>query len=745
MKNCKLNILLFFSCLIILIASLNKIYALGQTANINKTKTKISLWTFWSKDFFSDAISEFEKDNPEFYVDYQQLSWSNGKDKITTAIAGGAAPDIIELGSTWLPEFIGYNSLAELPVDLLADFVAGFDAAIMANKLYGLPLYGSINLVYYNKTLFQRAGIKDTPKNWQELLAAAEKIKALGKDFYGYAIKTAPKETAWQNFIGLFGLITAEILSADYKTVLLNSPQNRETFEFFNKLKTVSKIGTQYSVRQAFYKGEVGMIIDGPGFNLEKKAPKLDAGFFIMPAAKSKINKSINAARAVDKLSLSDSSYTAAGVGFTGVDYLSISVTCKHKQKAIELAKLLTEKNIIPKKVKMLLPFNKKSINNYLQSEPLAKFYIEQLQNSRTTPAIKDWENLMDKLATALELLARNEKNIDAVIDLTQKEMTAVISRPISSAPKIQMRLIIVILTAISILFIAWLLYKIKDKTSILFLSPWAIWFVSLSLYPVIYSFFIAFTNYNPLMPNDAEFVFLDNFKQILKDAYFWRAMKNTVVFSIVVIPASVILALITAVFLNEKLIFRNVFRAAYFFPVITSIIVIALIFNYLYATFGPINALLKTFGFNEIDFLNNPKYALYAVAIMSIWAGFGYFMLLFLAALQSIPEDLYESAAIDGANALQRFFYITLPQLKSMILFVSVICTIRTLQVFSEMFVMTGGGPLDATTTAVYYVYKQGFSKYQMGYASAAAYILFVIILIFSLIQMRIFKNDEK
>jgi multiple sugar transport system permease protein len=205
------------------------------------------------------------------------------------------------------------------------------------------------------------------------------------------------------------------------------------------------------------------------------------------------------------------------------------------------------------------------------------------------------------------------------------------------------------------------------------------------------------------------------------------------------------ILSLTAAVLLNEKIKFRNIFRAGFFFPVITSIIVISIIFVYIYSPYGLINMFIeKYFSAEKIDFLNKPEWALKSVILMTVWSSFGYYMLLFLAGLQSIPEELYESAEIDGANSVQKFFSITIPQLKPIMLFVLVINTIRSLQIFSEIFVMTKGGPLGSTTTAVYYLYNHGFSGYRMGYASSAAYILFIIIVVLCFIQFRFIKYSR-
>jgi len=219
---------------------------------------------------------------------------------------------------------------------------------------------------------------------------------------------------------------------------------------------------------------------------------------------------------------------------------------------------------------------------------------------------------------------------------------------------------------------------------------------------------------------------------------------RKNIVFFIAIITTTSTTAFLTMFVFLSFIYYKQIKNFIFKSITITSIIVISMVFTYLYSPFGPINALMQFFNIEKIDFLNNTDYALYAVILMTIWSSFGYYMLLFLASLQSIPEELYESADIDGASSSQKFWYITLPMLKPMLLFVIVINTIRSLQVFAEIFVMTSGGPAESTTTVVYYLYNYGFSKYNMGYAAAASYILFIIILIFTLIQFKLVKYKK-
>ncbi len=279
----------------------------------------------------------------------------------------------------------------------------------------------------------------------------------------------------------------------------------------------------------------------------------------------------------------------------------------------------------------------------------------------------------------------------------------------------------------------------------LLFLAPWLVSFVTFTLYPIAHSFYLSFTKYSPIRGGEPQFVGLANYERILNDPRFWQALKNTVIFVVGTIPVTTTIAVTLAVFLNERIKLRTFFRATYFLPVVTSIVVIATIWTYIYSPLGVLNAFLNLLGLEGRNWLLDVTFALPAIMVMDIWASFGYYTILFLAGLQSIPEELYEAASLDGANAVQRFFRITLPLLRPTLVFALVINTIRSFQIFTEVYVMTQGGPIGATTTLVYYLYNMGFQKFRMGYASALAYVLVLIILVFALVQMRLLRYGER
>jgi ABC-type sugar transport system permease subunit len=200
-------------------------------------------------------------------------------------------------------------------------------------------------------------------------------------------------------------------------------------------------------------------------------------------------------------------------------------------------------------------------------------------------------------------------------------------------------------------------------------------------------------------------------------------------------------LGLLTALMLNQNVRFRSLYRTAYYLPVMTSLVVVSTIWVMLYNQNGLFNTILENLGLQKVGWLSDPHVALISIAIASIWQGFGFETVVFLAALQSISRELYEAAMMDGAGAWAQFRYITLPSLRPVILFVYIIGIIGSYQVFDQIFVMTSGGPVHSTTTIVYYLYNR-FMNHRLGYASAVAYILFAILVVFSYLQMRISRE---
>ncbi len=269
-------------------------------------------------------------------------------------------------------------------------------------------------------------------------------------------------------------------------------------------------------------------------------------------------------------------------------------------------------------------------------------------------------------------------------------------------------------------------------------------------LIPFIVAFVLSFTNQrlitNPNLPT--QFIGFRNYIRLLNDFEFLQALKNNFYFSVIVVPLQTFFALLLAILVNQKLRFISLFRTIYFSPVVTTMVVVAIIWYFLYNPGeGFINQVLQVISFGKLGpyrWLNDTSLAMPAIMVLSIWQGVGFQMIIYLAGLQGIPEELYEASHVDGANQWQQFFYITIPQLRNTTIFVVISTTILAFKLFTQVWVMTRGGPQGATRTAIVYLYEQGFQRLRVGYASTIAVLFFLIVLCVSLIQ-RFYLKEER
>ncbi len=279
------------------------------------------------------------------------------------------------------------------------------------------------------------------------------------------------------------------------------------------------------------------------------------------------------------------------------------------------------------------------------------------------------------------------------------------------------------------------------NRSTLLFLTPWILGFGLVGAYPLIYSLLVSLTDYNPLS-GQSNWIGFANYTRAFQDERFWQSLKVTALFVLGTIPFTTTLSLALALLINRPIRGRSFLRASFFLPTVVSLVVVSLIFKQVYSPFGLLNTLLTAVGLEGHSWLQDPMTALPAVMLMDVWAAIGYYMVIYLAGLQTIPADLYEAAELDGASSARKHWHITLPLLIPTTLFVVVINTIRSLQVFIEIYVMTRGGPLDSTLTTVFYLYDQAFRYFDMGYASAIAYLLFLITLVVSIVQSRLLRS---
>ena len=281
---------------------------------------------------------------------------------------------------------------------------------------------------------------------------------------------------------------------------------------------------------------------------------------------------------------------------------------------------------------------------------------------------------------------------------------------------------------------------KRQRRMAYVFIAPAMFLLLLFLIIPAFMALGFSFTDFYVLTPDKMEIVGIDNYITLVSDELFWKCLKNTFYFTVVIVLVEAVIALGLAVLVNKKSFGRTFFRTAYFAPVISSLTVVSILWVCLYnPNDGLFNAILNTLGLPSQRFLRSADQAMNSILLMSIWQGVGYQMIIFIAGLNGISQELYEAAAIDGANSVKKFFYITLPGLRNVISFIVVYVTIQAFKVFTQPYIMTFGGPQNSTRTLVYYIYQQGFQYKKAGYASAMAVVFFLIVVFASMILKRL------
>lgn len=279
--------------------------------------------------------------------------------------------------------------------------------------------------------------------------------------------------------------------------------------------------------------------------------------------------------------------------------------------------------------------------------------------------------------------------------------------------------------------------------SALLFLSPTLIVFSVFILFPILFSFYLSFHEWN-MFSGERDFVGLSNYVAMFSDAEFWAVFRHTVVYTIGTVPLNMALALFVAYFLNKRIRGKKFLRAAFFTPVIISSVAAAVIWRWVFdPNLGLLNYTLESIGLPAVNWINDPTAAMAALIIVGVWKTFGINMILFSAGLSGIPQHYYEAAEIDGAGPWSKFWKITVPLLSPTTLFILVLSFIGSFQVFDLVYVLTYGGPLGSTKVLVFYLYEHAFRYFNMGYASAVAYLLFFVLFILTMVQIRFFRDQ--
>jgi len=289
---------------------------------------------------------------------------------------------------------------------------------------------------------------------------------------------------------------------------------------------------------------------------------------------------------------------------------------------------------------------------------------------------------------------------------------------------------------------------RAEQRAGAAFAIPGVVLLLVFVIGPAVVSLVLAFTNARLISPTPPEFIGLENFRRAFgEDELFRKSMLNTFLFAAVVVPLQGGLGLVLALLVNQRIAGRNFFRTVYFLPVITSMVVVSLLWRFLYQEDGLVNSALSMLtggAWAGQAWLANPSTAMGAIVVMSVWQGVGFHMIIWLAGLQTIPEEVYEAGALDGTTPWQRFWYLTLPLLKPTFVFVLITITIAAMSLFVQVNIMTAGGPVGSTSTIVYQIVQKGFQQQQMGYGAALSLIFFCVVLTLALIQRHLTRDRD-
>ena len=283
------------------------------------------------------------------------------------------------------------------------------------------------------------------------------------------------------------------------------------------------------------------------------------------------------------------------------------------------------------------------------------------------------------------------------------------------------------------------------DRDSIaagIFLAPALILLGVFLFYPIVYLLYLSFTT-GSFTVSGIQWVGWRNYLRLFTDVDFWQIIGNTAYFTIATVIPTIVIPLGLAVLLNLSLTGRSILRAAYFIPSITSLVAVGLAFRWLFQTDGPINDILIQWGLEPVSWLSSTVWAMPVIILLSTWKQLGFNLVVFIAGLQTIPQSRYEAAELDGANSWAKFWYITIPGLKPTLIFAVLTTAIFTLRSFEQVYIITGGGPLNSTNVLVYYIYEQAFARFEFGYAAAAATVLLAIASVFVYFYLRVWNEQ--
>lgn len=693
----------------------------------------------------------FESENPGVTVRTQAVPWDAAYEKLLTSVVGNIPPDVCQLGTTWMAGFSKMGALDEVPPENentphlrpALFFEGSWNTTLFEGRSYGVPWYVDTRVLFYRKDLLKRAGFENPPANWEELKAVAQGLKNLPdlpSPHYGLSLNVKDwgglAMFVWQN-----GGDVLAPASLEFREAL-------ETYvSFFRDDLAPKELAAETDLLHAFKTGYFPMFISGPWMVelIRNDMPEFQDQWSVsvLPGKKTRAS-------------------------FVGGANLVVFKDSPQKELAWKFVDFMSRPEIQVEWYRIMkdLPSTPAAWEaDEFQRDPLLKTFGLQMQTAVSPPNIAQWEEVTEALSGALEraiLVQKTSADLWATEMLPLQQGVDKIQRarlPPSSSLPLYLSGGVIVLATLG----GWILFAARRRKEagfipvswrsslpgFLFVLPAGVPLLIFLLAPIAVSFFLSMTDMDVFRINkweEVRFIGLQNYAKVLTDGMFWKTVLNTVIFAGIGVPMTIAASLFAAVGLNQSYIRgRTLFRTSLFAPVVTTIVAVAVVWRWLYnPDYGLFNWGLRTIGLEPRNWLSDTRYALFSLILMAVWKNFGYYMVIFLAGLQAIPQSLYEAARIDGASSWQCFRHVTLPGVRPTMVLVSILTGITYLQFFGEPYIMTKGGPLNSTTSIVLYMYNHGFKFFRMGYASAVAYVLFGMIFVLSLIQLRWRKESE-
>jgi ABC-type sugar transport system permease subunit/ABC-type glycerol-3-phosphate transport system substrate-binding protein len=734
-----------------------------------QAKETIVFWYGATQDervAYEKMIAEFERQNPDIEVNAMLVPMGYIERKLILSVAGGVPPDVVRFYAHLGGELMSRGGLEPLDdlierdkFDIEDFYKVGLEQNTYQGKLYGMPWVLSPNALFYNKTLFKKAGLNPNkpPQTWAELEQYAMKLTK--RDSKGRIERIGYADFLYNpnNFALYLWQSDGNLLSDDGRKAVFNSPEGVAALTWMKSfldreaggVKPLQTFSANFkgATQDPFGQGVVAMRVDSPFRipDLRKYFPKLD---FAVAGIPYKDKPAIEV------------------VG----NSLVIPKGSKHREAAWKFIKFASSREQLAAicKVAGRIPARESVAHRpEFYSDPITKAFIDQIPYGRTVPIVPGWQEVSDSLARNIERALKGQTSPKATLDTAARSADQILAKAnedMSAFPVVPWRTLgIIALCTLAAVFTGVVIHvrrqtngsrsqRKEAATFYLFAAPWIVGFLVLTLGAMLASLVISFSKWDALSP--AHFIGLRNYSDLFTaDSRFFKALWVTAYYALFSIPLAIVGGLGVSVLMNQKVFGIRLFRTMYYLPVVISGVATSMLWLFIFnPTTGLLNKLLtikvipgiaaghfawQPIWANPPGWLLDPTWSMPAFIIMGFW-GVGGAMIVYLAALQGIPEELYEAAKLDGAGAWNVFRHVTLPLLTPAIFYQLVVGTMYSLQMFTQAYIMTGGGPEDSTLFYALYLWKNSFEWMKMGYGSAMAWILFVIVLLITLFHLK-------